>query len=260
MKIYCKTLSNREANRALAERERLTTEYQIAYRQYKLDSANYQDNLKKAKEKARDILSERLGIERSAIKWIDYVGYYIHFNVDYEYSIQFNSTDCSFRSDDFVDIDKIISVINHLNNVSIDSLFHELVPLFPAQPVKPTEPKFTDDDSKDINRQLITSLVGKDIWTKVSYKKPVRSPWSNEYFIRVTSINSSGKKCWADTISASTVKYWKEYGNDNDYRGRELMRYISRKELLTGNIQIATPREVYTTEELKEMCAQEETK
>lgn len=259
MKIYCKTLSNREANRALDERAVLVSEYEQKYAEYRDAFSNYQVALSEAVAKAAQIASSYLNTDLASTRVNIFTPGVVTIRVSYTYTIRLSEGKVQFTTDTVCTLEDVTDIITKLNSIDTNKLYNELLVVFPERPIEPIKPQFTSEDDKDINRQAIKALVKKELWTKVNYKASSRSHYEDKYYIRIRSISETGKKCYADTIGASTVDRWEKQGNDG-WRGRNLDRYITRRDLITGNIQIVTPRQVYTTEELEELCAKETTK
>lgn len=159
MKIYCKSLSNRDIRKELTRRGELNSMWETDYAQYVNDVEEYKEDKEIARTTIKQILCNKLGADASKVRIL-------------------------FDSNDNITVTIQPGALSELD---------ELIPERPALPRKPT---FDTEDDKQLNREAITQFYNQHLWFKVNYINRAGGSRSEEsMYIQVQSISPTGKQC-----------------------------------------------------------------
>lgn len=159
MKIYCRSLSNRDIRKELERREIAKSKWEKDYAQYQNDFEEYTRAKDAARASVKQIVSNKLGVDRSKVRIL---------------------------------FDNVGNIVITLQAEAIPELA-ELLPSNPSYPVKPT---FDTEADKQINREAITQFYNQHLWFKVNYiNRAGGSRTEDPMYIQVQSISPTGKQC-----------------------------------------------------------------
>ena len=158
MKIYCRSLSNRDIFKEIDRRGALLKEYDAQYNEFNEAKSEYEENFRKSSAQVSKLVADKLGIDPKFIK--------IHKGF-YSTKVEIDITDIP-----------------------------ELVNMFPELPKAPVRPTFDTDEDKQLNREAITQFYNQHLWFKINYINRARGTRSEEsMYIKILSISPTGKEC-----------------------------------------------------------------